>query len=143
MLRLVWYTMLLVLASLTASLQWSTSGYTQQKAAGGPPVTHRRQSEGGICHRCTIGDPPLANNVASGPPAISWTSAHQRMPLVASGGPPHGCPADSGLPTSFIVCRWWTTGGPSVAIATFRLLPACRWWSTSSFLPFIATGGSL
>ena len=38
------------------------------------------------------------------------------MLSVASGGPPHGGPADSGWPTSYIVCRWWTTGGPSVAI---------------------------
>ena len=28
---------------------------------------------------------------------------HHQMPLVASGGPPHGCPANSGWSTSYIV----------------------------------------
>ena len=47
-----------------------------------------------------------------GPPV-----AHHLMPPVANGGPPYGCPADSWWPTSYIFCRWWTTGGPSVAMS--------------------------
>ena len=43
--------------------------------------------------------------------------AHHLMPPVASSGPPYGCPADSGWPTSYIFCRWWTTGGPSMAMS--------------------------
>ena len=50
---------------------------------------------------------------SGGPPVT-----HQRMTPVASGGPPHGCPADSRWPTSYIVRRWWTTGGPSVVISS-------------------------
>ena len=43
--------------------------------------------------------------------------AHHQMPPFASGAPPHGCPGDRGWSTSYIICRWWTTGGPSVAIS--------------------------
>ena len=53
------------------------------------------------------------------------------MPPVAIGGPPHGCPADSGWHTSYFVCRWWTTDGLSVANPTLWLPPDCHWWSSS------------
>ena len=53
------------------------------------------------------------------------------MPPVDSGGPPHGCPADSGWHTSHFVCRWWTTDGLSVANPTLWLPPDCHWWSSS------------
>ena len=78
-----------------------------------------------------------------GPPV-----AHHRMPPVASGGPPHRCPADSGWPTSYIVCRWWTTGGSSVAIMQWQIPTSdCSLCATGGppvvFLPLIATGGPL
>ena len=52
--------------------QWLWAAKSHQ--LGGPPATRRRQSEGGFCHCLTTDDTILANNVASGPPAISRTS---------------------------------------------------------------------
>ena len=81
---------------------------------------------------------------------------HQWMPPVASGGPPHICSADSGWLTSYIVCRRWNTGGPSVAISgkSHSPIPACeplvvqqcffaahsRWWATGVMLSGIWPG---
>ena len=56
-----------------------------------------------------------------------------RMPLVASGGPPYGCPADSGWPTSYIVCPVMPLVHQWLANLTYRLSPVCHWWSTSVF----------
>ena len=76
--------------------------------------------------------------------------AHHWIPPVSGGGPPHGCPADSGWPTSYIVCQWWTTSGPSVTISgkfnppTAACVPLVvhqwlcaahsHWWSTGLML---------
>ena len=70
--------------------------------------------------------------------------AGHRVPTVASGGPPHGCMADSGWPTSYIVYWWWTTGGPSVANATLRLAVLCVAGDPQvALLPLIAAGEPL
>ena len=69
-------------------------------------------------------------------------------PPNAIGCPPYGSPADSGWPTSYIFCHWWTTDGPSVAMSDKSHPPtAASLLATGgppmSFLPLIATGGPL
>ena len=77
-----------------------------------------------------------------GPPVV-----HYRIPPITSGGPPHGCPFDTGRPTSYIVCgggppviyqwqipssdyRLRTTGGLPVAFFAAH----SHWWTTGVML---------
>ena len=87
-----------LISSNPTSLQWTTSGDERQKSlrwtTSGTQATIEGWDFATDSHWWTTGGPPQANNVASGSPAISWTSVwlattgNQWLSVV---GPPLRC----------------------------------------------------